>query len=169
MVVGIMSDSHGDAAATATAVTLLIEAGAKKLFHCGDICGEEVLAELAGHDSVFVWGNCDVLSPGLRKYIATLGLAWPRPLVRAEIDGRMIGVCHGHKENLRETADAEGLDYLLHGHTHRPSDHRQGRCRIINPGALYRAAVKTVATLDVRTDGLRFWRVDTGMEVRLRA
>jgi putative phosphoesterase len=166
MLVGIMSDSHGDAAATARAVALLIEHGAKKLFHCGDICGEEVLAELAGHDCVFVWGNCDVPSPGLRKYVTALGLLWPNSLVRVQVDGKRIGLCHGHEKGLREAAAA--LDYLFHGHTHDPTDSRQGQCRIINPGAIHRASIKTVATLNLRADDLRFWRLDTGGEVRVR-
>ena len=35
-------------------------------------------------------------------------------------------------------------------------DSRQGRVRVINPGALYRAARKTVAVLDTVADDLRF-------------
>jgi len=168
MLIGVMSDSHGDAAATAQAVKLLIERGAKKLFHCGDICGVEVLDELAGHDCVFVWGNCDVPSAGMRKYVAALGLPWPNSLVRVQVDGKRIGLCHGHEDDFRKAAETDGLDYLFHGHTHHPADHRQGQCRIINPGALHRASVKTVATLDLRTDDLRFWRLDTRGEVRIR-
>lgn len=168
MLVGIMSDSHGDAAITAKAVELLVDRGAGKLFHCGDICGENVLAELAGHDCVFVWGNCDVPSADLRKYVQTLGLLWPRVPTLVQVDGKRIGVCHGHEADSRGTVATEDLDYIFHGHTHLPADRRQGQCRIINPGALYRASVKTVATLDLKTDDLRFWRIDTGGEVRIR-
>jgi predicted phosphodiesterase len=48
----------------------------------------------------------------------------------------------------------------LHGHTHVARDERLGPLRVINPGALQRAAVHTVATLDLRTDQVGFWRVD---------
>jgi predicted phosphodiesterase len=47
-------------------------------------------------------------------------------------------------------------DYLLLGHSHVKSDHRQGRIRVINPGALHRASPKTVATLDTSSDELKF-------------
>jgi len=59
MIVGIMSDSHGDANATARAVSVLESHGAQVLFHCGDICAMSVLDELAGRKAHFVWGNCD--------------------------------------------------------------------------------------------------------------
>jgi predicted phosphodiesterase len=42
------------------------------------------------------------------------------------------------------------------GHSHVPSEQRSGRVRIINPGALYRAATKTVALLDLARDRLEF-------------
>ncbi|HVP12947.1 MAG TPA: YfcE family phosphodiesterase [Phycisphaerae bacterium] len=166
MLVGIMSDSHGDTVTTAQAVELLTQRGAKKLFHCGDICGADVLAELAGHDAAFVWGNCDAPSASLREYVATLGLPWPQEPVRMEIDGKRIAVCHGHEKEFRRAAEDPTLDYLFYGHTHRYADRRKGRCRIINPGALHRAAIKTVATLDLLADDLRFWRIDTGQEIR---
>jgi putative phosphoesterase len=52
------------------------------------------------------------------------------------------------------------LDYVFHGHTHRRDDYREAGMRIINPGALHRAAVKTVALLDLSTDDLRFIEVN---------
>ena len=166
MLVGIMSDSHGDAEATAGAVQLLTQHGAKKLFHCGDIGGQDVLAQLAGYDVVFVWGNCDEPAAALRGCVASLGLPWPQPPVRVEINGKRIAVFHGHETSFASAANDPTLDYLFHGHTHRYADHHKGRCRVINPGALYRASIKTVATLDLLRDDLHFWRIDTGDEIR---
>jgi uncharacterized protein len=166
MIVGIMSDSHGDALVTAQAVELLTQKGARKLFHCGDLCGADVLSELAGHDAIFVWGNCDEPASAMQEYVAMLGLPWPQAPVRLQIDGKHIAVCHGHEKACRLAANDSTLDYLFYGHTHRYADERRGRCRLINPGALYRAAVKTVATLDLRSDELRFWRIDTGQQIR---
>ncbi|RLS46748.1 MAG: metallophosphoesterase, partial [Planctomycetota bacterium] len=50
----------------------------------------------------------------------------------------------------------EGVDYLLHGHTHVCRDERHGATRIINPGALHRASEFTVALLDTDSDELQF-------------
>jgi predicted phosphodiesterase len=53
-----------------------------------------------------------------------------------------------------EQALRDGADYLLHGHTHELRDERIGRTRMINPGALFRAARYTAALLDPRADRL---------------
>lgn len=162
MLVGILSDSHGDAAATGRAVALLKERGARRLFHCGDLCGEAVLDALAGHDCLFVWGNCDVPSPALRGYVAALGLAWPRQPMRVQIGGKNIAVCHGHEPDFATVSRDGGLDYLFYGHMHARADNREHGCRRINPGALHRTAVPTVALLDLEQDALSFLRIDSG-------
>jgi len=162
MLVGIMSDSHGDAATTARAVALLELQGADRLVHCGDICGEAVLDELAGHDCDFVWGNCDVPTPALRRYVRALGLSCPDGPLALELSGRRIGVFHGHEREFESAVKDGRYDYVLYGHTHRYADRRAGGCRLINPGALYRAHVKTVALLDLSTDRLVFVRLDDG-------
>jgi hypothetical protein len=165
MLVGIMSDSHGDAAATAQAVALLTRRGARKLFHCGDLCGRAVLDELAGHDCTFVWGNCDAPSPVLRRYVAALGLSWPRCPASAAVDGKTIAVYHGHEPAFAKASQEPGLDYIFYGHTHKCADHHENGCRFINPGALHRASVRTVALLDLETDALTFLRIDSGREI----
>lgn len=165
MQVGILSDSHGDAEATARAVALLEGRGARKLFHCGDLCGEGVLDALAGHDCLFVWGNCDDPSSTLRRYVEHLELTWPRPPVRVRVAGKHIALYHGHEAGFAEAAREPGLDYCFYGHTHRHADRREGGCRFINPGALYRAPIHTVCLLDLATDALTFLRLETGQAV----
>ena len=168
MLIGILSDSHGDAVATRLAIELLRERGATQFFHCGDICGEAVLDELAAcHATRFVWGNCDHPSPTLRKYVRDIGLAPPEVPVLAEIDGKSIAVYHGHERPFFLACLKPATDYIFHGHTHVFADNRAGRCRIINPGALYRARVKTVALLNPSMDDLQFLRLEDGERVRM--
>ncbi len=168
MIIGILADSHGDAEMTARAVELLERRGAEKLLHCGDLCSESVLDELAGHDCTFVWGNCDQPDDSLRHYAAALGLTLPQWPIRIEVDGKRIGLCHGHEHGFITARREAGLDYLFHGHTHSPSDYRENGCRIINPGALYRAEPLTVALLDLATDELTFLDAETGEPVATR-
>ena len=163
-----MSDSHGDAGQTRRAIKLLESHGATKLVHCGDVCSESVLDEFAGHDVTFVWGNCDSPSPQARKYVESLGLKWPKVPAELEVEGKKIAVFHGHERQFDPALESGQYDYVLYGHTHRFSDDRVGKTRMINPGALYRAAVKTVATLDPASGVLDFWRVDTGERVTSR-
>jgi uncharacterized protein len=162
MLIGILSDSHGDAAATAEAIRLLEARGAEHLVHCGDLCSEQVLDELAGHPCTFVWGNCDAPRPALRRYVERLGLAWPEPPVILELAGKRIAVFHGHERSFAAAAERDDLDYVLYGHTHKYADRRIGRVRFINPGALYRARVKTVALLNLKNDRLDLLQLETG-------
>ncbi len=168
MLLGIMSDSHGDAEMTERAVALLESRGAAKLFHCGDLCGEAVLDALAGHDCTFVWGNCDEPGPLMRRYVHKLGLPWPDGPVRLELHRKQIALYHGHERGLRHAPTEDGLDYVFFGHTHQLADRRVGRCRLINPGALHRAAVHSVALLDLERDRLSFYEVESGEELRIR-
>lgn len=176
MIVGILSDTHGDAVRTAQAVRILRRAGAAVFVHCGDVGGEDVLDELAGLDIHIIDGNTDSSGPARRAYAAALELRLygPGPR-RLELDGRVLVVFHGHERLFgqlmehgayddRTRAELAECDYILHGHSHVPRDMRLGRWRVINPGALRRVRIPTVATLDLRADEARFWRVGEGPE-----
>lgn len=161
MILGILSDSHGDAVRTERAFALLESHGARKFFHCGDICGEGVLDVMTGRDCTFVWGNCDRESALLTRYVKSIGLTPPKLPIRETHAGKTIAVYHGHEREFDTFLNNPDCDYMFHGHTHRMDDRCVGRCRIINPGALYRAAVHTVALLDVVSDELRMLDVDS--------
>ncbi len=165
MLLGIMSDSHGDVDATARAVTLLEMHGATRFVHCGDICDPYVLDVFAGRDLTFVWGNCDRPTASVRRYIEGLGFPWPVQPVRMEVAGKRIGVYHGHEAGFDLAAREDGLNYILHGHSHEFGRRIVGGCCLINPGALSRARIRTVAVLNVPTGRATFLRIDTGGEV----
>jgi len=161
MIIGIMSDSHGDADAVRRAVALLEREGVQAMFHCGDVGGEAVLDELAGHRAYFVWGNCDDTSLAMRRYAETLGLTVPAsPPLRIELAGKRIAVYHGHERGFNAAFSDPAIDYLFFGHSHVYEDRRVNKLRAINPGALHRARVKTVATLDLTRDALTFLTLD---------
>jgi putative phosphoesterase len=155
MLIGILSDSHGRADTTARAVTLLREAGAEMLLHLGDIGNEAVIDELIDQNARIVFGNCDWDERTLAGYAELVGVAVDHPLGEVEANGKRIVFTHGHLRNLYEQALADAPDYLLHGHTHEVRDERVGSVRIINPGALFRAAEYTAAILDPGRDELR--------------
>lgn len=174
MILGILSDTHGFRQRTASAIALLERVGAEAFVHCGDIGGEAVLDELAGRQAWFVPGNIDGLNPTLMHRAASLGLRIPDAIpLEIEIAGRTIAVYHGHEPHFNRLIRAirhqdlaafesmtRGFDYLLYGHTHVAAETRIGHVRMINPGALERARPRTVATLDLARDALRFWQVD---------
>ncbi len=156
MKIGIMSDSHGRIEAVRSALSLLDEAGVEAVVHCGDVGGFDVLEELAGRRAWFVWGNTDYPSPAWRGEIETLGFAWPEGPLSFTLAGRRIAVFHGHERAFGHAVREASYDYLLHGHTHKRDDYRIGGMRVINPGALHRASVRSVATLDLAADDLTF-------------
>ena len=73
--------------------------------------------------------------------------------------GKRIAVVHGHLHTDVRRVVAARPDYLLFGHSHVPTDEREGALRRINPGALHRAEKYTVALLDLETDALEFVEV----------
>jgi len=161
MLIGILSDTHGHALAARAGVRLLRDRGARILLHCGDVGGEAVLDELSGGRVAFVWGNNDLDRLPLANYARLLGLECMDTLGSVEVAGKEIAITHGDDYRvLHRLRTSQKHDYVLFGHTHVPSDERTGRTRMINPGALYRARPKTVALLDLTTDGLIYEQID---------
>jgi putative phosphoesterase len=160
MIVGILSDTHGRADMAHLAVDKLLENKAEYLIHCGDVGGQDVLDALAGHPSMFVFGNNDYDSDELIKYAKILGIACGGTHGKLAFAGKRAAVTHGDDGRLvRRLIQEQQIDYLFLGHTHEKLDRREGKVRIINPGALYRATVKTVAVLDTQSDELKFLNI----------
>lgn len=157
MILGILSDSHGDVAPVRRALELFDKLGVESIIHCGDVGGEDVFAQFTGRKFWFVWGNTDLLTSGLQAYLKTAGMDAPIHVpLRLELDGRRFAVFHGHEAPFSRAHLQPDADIILHGHTHVQRDEMIGRCRMINPGALHRARVKTVATLDIPRNLLEF-------------
>lgn len=161
MVIGILSDTHGRLQPVRRAIEVFRSRGVEAIFHCGDIGSIDVLRELAAatRHLWFVWGNTDVPNNGWAEAVRECGLTWPDGPIVVELAGKRIAVAHGHEVRFLLLQRDPTLDYVLSGHTHGYSDSREGHIRYINPGALHRCAVHTVATLDLATDELLFHEV----------
>ena len=159
MILGILSDTHGRVAIAREAIKILRARDAEYFIHCGDV-GDGVLAVLPQERSAFVFGNTDLDRHGYRDEAKLFSLRCMETFGELTFDGKTIAVTHGDEaRTLREIRSSERFDYLLTGHTHFADDHREGRLRWINPGALHRTSRKTVATLDLKTDLLTFHEV----------
>ncbi len=164
MMLGLLSDTHGQAQRCAAALRFLKARGATHFVHCGDVGGDGVFEILAGEPVWFAWGNMDDPSPSRIRYLSALGLSAPADVpARFEFGGRRCLLCHGHEPWFAHLPAELNADYLFHGHTHRIRDERAHGARIINPGALHRAAIYTVATLDVTRDALTFWNLSAAL------
>lgn len=151
MKIGILSDTHGQSEIAARAVDLLRERGAEYLIHCGDVGGTEVLDAIAGGPAAFVFGNNDYDHDELREYARAIDILCFGPFGVLGLGGKRIAVTHGDDHGIiaRLTQPDSACDYLFTGHTHVRHDKHVGAVRWINPGALYRAARKSVALLDL--------------------
>jgi putative phosphoesterase len=159
MRIGILSDTHDRRERAARAVRMLVDSGAEALFHCGDLTVPDIVFECTELPSYFVFGNNDDDEDGIRTAISAIGgtcLDWGGEVV---LGGRRIAMTHGDLGKEVRRLIAAAPDYLLFGHSHVPTDDREGPTRWINPGALHRAEAWTVALLDLDTDGLEFLKI----------
>ena len=127
---GLVSDTHGAVHPHLHQALADVEA----IFHAGDVCGENVMAELRIHASVYaVMGNMD--SPGNPML----------PLQRVvEMPFGRVGMTHGHLQDASQPARVKGLlemfrprdvRLILHGHTHLQFMQYQSGVYVVNPGA----------------------------------
>ena len=160
MLIGICSDSHNRPRAMRRAVEVFDRAGVERIVHCGDVGGQAVFDELVGRQVRFVWGNTDRPGGALRAYLEAVGITLPEsvPLILGWA-GRRIAVFHGHERGFANAPAALAVDYIFHGHSHARRDERVGPVRVINPGALHRVRIGTVATLNLATDELTYHQV----------
>jgi uncharacterized protein len=162
VIIGILSDSHDRADAMAAGLQLLKDAGAQFYVHCGDIGSERCIDLLAGLPAAFVFGNTDFDRNTLSRYAGSIDVKCYGSFADLTLDGKRVAVTHGDDYRLKQRLlTAQEHDYMFQGHTHVCADERFGKTRIINPGALHRAAEKTVATLDTATDKLSYIIVPT--------
>ena len=101
-------------------------------------------------------------SAGVASRLTQAGIAVDHPAGRLAVAGKVVVTHHGHDPAHERAAVEGGADYFLHGHTHRLRDETVGRTRIINPGALFRAARHTAAVLDCSSGRLDVLEIDGG-------
>ena len=122
--IGLISDTHGQLRAD---VHRAFE-GVSMILHAGDVCGDEILDELALIAPVkAVRGNCD--DPWNPRLVERLDL---------ELGGVRVHVSHGHelgRPTSAKLASAYDADVCVYGHTHRQLIERVEGRLVVNPGA----------------------------------
>src|SRR5947207_1367831 len=152
MKIAIVSDTHNKVQHVRTALEEVRRRGIRTVIHCGDICDAAVVELFAGLDAHFVLGNCDHDEDELRQAIAHTGATLHDSFGHLELAGKTLAFTHGDDTGLLRDLEVSGAyDYLFHGHTHQRADRQAGPTRVINPGAMQRARVKTFAVLDLGT------------------
>ena len=117
-----------------------------EIWHLGDVCAPDLIVRLEsiGPPLTFVRGNCDT------------NFEWPLT-VDLERNGVRCRLVH-----IPPAKPPEGIDVLLHGHTHVPRHEQQGRVLFLNPGCVTRpdkGAPPSIATLEITAQGRILWRL----------
>jgi uncharacterized protein len=137
----VLADTHDRLPANVSALA----AKADEIWHLGDVCAEEVLDELRalGPPVKVVRGNCDSCHE------------WPL-VMDLERDGRKFRLQH-----IPPTRPPDGVDVVLHGHTHVSRNERIGGVLFLNPGCVTRpnqGAPASVAWLELE-NGKMAWQI----------
>ena len=160
MLIGLLSDTHDHAERMARAVELLLSKQVEALIHCGDLCAGSMLELFpAAVPCFYVQGNNDWAEelkpkPG-QSHLHFLGEG-----ATLNLGGKRLAATHGHRPKVTQQLLDKQPTYLFRGHTHQPEDRQAGAVRWINPGALTRARVLTVAVLDLTEDRLQYHEVE---------
>jgi putative phosphoesterase len=160
MLLALLSDTHDNEATTRAALELLKPHNPAAYLHAGDLVSPAMLALFVGLNFHFIYGNNEWDLTTLRTRALAEGFTCHDHAADLTFAGKRIAMVHGHEHSRLERLIHSGdYAYVIHGHTHLKKDARLGPTRIINPGALQRAKVKTVALLDVARDELRFFEI----------
>ena len=165
MLLAVLSDTHGRVAEAVAALTILNARDPGAFLHCGDVGDRrhgpgpvlDALADAAGGRPAFVVpGNADPDPAALRAACEDRGLTFGDPVVFTLNGVRTCGTHGTRREQQKYAAGGVGggpVDVVCSGHTHRRSwEVREvggRRVALLNPGACWRAAERTVAVLDL--------------------
>ena len=159
MKIGIIADTHDNVHSLEAALEVLEAERVMKIFHCGDVCGPEIVQALAGFDVWIAQGNMDRhlgLAQAVEQTLGRGRLAW---FHKPTLDGYPLVMIHGdNQEALGNLVTSGQYAYVFHGHTHRRRDQTVGRTHVINPGALggTRNQARSFCILDLTTGEVRF-------------
>ena len=160
MLLALLADTHDDVGNTHAALKLLRPHGPAAYLHAGDLVSPAMLSLFESLPFHFVFGNNEYDHAAIKSQAHALGLHCHGELAELEFLGHRIGLLHGDDGvTLRRLVDSQQFAYIVHGHTHVRKDARVGRTRIINPGAVHRAKVKSVALLNLANDSLDFHEI----------
>jgi putative phosphoesterase len=150
MLLGVVSDSHGQLTNTLDAVRVLESLKVEAVLHCGDIGSARICGLFGAWPTHFVFGNVDDNQAELRREIIEQGQTCHDRFGDVQLAGRRIALLHGDDEKrLRHAATCGEYDLVCSGHTHRAEQAKNGKTLVLNPGALYRARPHSLAIVDL--------------------
>ena len=155
---GLIADTHDNVQALDRALALFRERGVDCVVHGGDVTTRATVARLKGWNAIVALGNNDtdedMVHVALRSGVE-MSETW-----EGRLGGLLVAVVHGHnRKRLAEVIGSGRFDLVVTGHTHRLRNEVVGHTRVVNPGALHRAATYNCAIYDTSEDALQVFEV----------
>jgi uncharacterized protein len=148
MLIAVISDTHSRVSSVQAALRIMAERKVELILHCGDICDGDTVRLFPAHTH-FVFGNCDYDRADTEQAVADIGATLHGAWGHLESAGQSLAFTHGDDAALLDDLVHADFDFVFHGHTHIAKEHRVGKTRVINPGALQRVAVRTFVLLEL--------------------
>jgi uncharacterized protein len=150
MLLGVVSDTHGQIPNTMRAVRMLESLRVEQVIHCGDIGSSEIVALFSAWPTHFVFGNVDHDRAALAQTIAAAGQKCHGQCGFIRLEDREIAFLHGDdSRRLNELIALDRSHLVCHGHTHLSRLERIGQTLVLNPGAIYRANPHSIAVVEL--------------------
>ena len=138
MLLGVISDTHGQLEPTEQAARIMQRLGVDQVIHCGDVGGSAIVTAFNPIPAHFVAGNCDSTIT-LQMAVEAAGQTFHGRVGELDLEGRKIAFLHGDSHLAMQRLLAEGAwDLVCHGHTHSAESYTFGQTLILNPGAMAR-------------------------------
>lgn len=159
MRLGLVSDTHDRLDLATVAARAFSEMRVERVLHLGDITRPETAVAFQGLPVTFLRGNNDF--PGaLDEGMQRAGFAPPEDAWEGELAGVRVGATHGHRSPILRDLVSR-CDLVCRGHSHRAGVERVQDARVVNPGALHRAPVKTICVVELPSLDVDFFEVRT--------
>lgn len=153
--IALLSDTHGNLGATERALRLLEPFSPERYLHLGDIGGAGIVLAFEGVRVDFLWGNNDYDRSEITTAARRIG-ARVHETMEIDLPGGRCFASHGHTPAAARAMASSTYDVVLFGHSHTATNEVRDGVRLVNPGALYRAATYTCALLNPHTLDVRF-------------
>jgi putative phosphoesterase len=136
--IGVLSDTHNNAAHIDLALNTFHVRGVSQLIHCGDVTSPLLLEKFQGFWVWLVRGNNDYDWSGFRSEARRLGnITYCGKDADLTFAGHRVAACHGDDESLLYMLSRAGLhEWVFYGHSHCKSLDEVNRTQVLNPGAL---------------------------------
>ncbi|MFC1625851.1 metallophosphoesterase family protein [Patescibacteria group bacterium] len=130
----VISDSHGNTANLKHVMKFAKELNVAKVIHCGDWDNQASVEVLLSYKIPLysVLGNADI-DPIVDNKLSLESKIYNRNFAGFRLGKRRAGLIHDIKNLPLKIND---LDIVFFGHTHKQTDKKINKTRIINPGAL---------------------------------